>query len=196
MILNILFWILVAIKNANFGSLSYMVLHLSNLYETIFALPISIAMWILLFPIAATIFDTIRPRSYRLNLLIGTLVFVFVNLCGLMSNTFIGSKQFDVIGSISASKTTYHLVRMDNDSCNNPPCEVDYWYRLYECDSIDISCQILFEWEKLWRWLGEPNKLAVLQSNSAKNELDVIVDDQIIYTDKLVGERAFHKTLK
>jgi hypothetical protein len=183
---NLLFWLLIEIKNAGFETLPYVILHLSNQYESIVGLSICIATCLSLFAMGVYVLDPIRSKNYRINLLICTLVFIFINLYGVMSYTFVGSKQFETVSNLSVEDKAYHLVLMDNASCNNAPCTVAYWYRLYQCDSTDSSCQIAFESEKLWRWLGEPNTSAHLQSDSANNNLQVIVDDKVIYSDRLV----------
>ncbi len=181
-IANLLFWLIYEVKYAGFKTLPYAILHLSNQYESIVRLPLCIATWILLFVIGIAILDPTRSKKFRIRLLIGSLIFIFINLFGCVLYAFGGSKQFSVIESVSSAKATYHLALMDTDSCNNPPCYVNYWYRLYQCDLTDTACQIISESEQFWRWLGEPNKSAQLQSNEVNNKLEIIVDDKVIFS--------------
>ncbi len=182
---NLLFWLFIAVKNAGFRTLPFVALHLSNQYESILGLPTCIATWVLFFAMGIYGFALVKSLSYRVTLLICTFIFIFINFFGIMFYVFVGSKQFNVIESISTPETTYHLALMDTNSCNNPPCDIDYWYRLYQCDSTDTSCQITFESERYWRWISDPNKSAHLQRDSANNNLQVIYDGKVIFSGVL-----------
>ena len=184
LILNILFWILVTIKNNNFTILPFWTLCIISLYESSLALPICGGTFVLLFPIAATILDSSEPANTRFKLFVTIIVLVTVNFFGSVLYMFEGSKKFDILENHTSSTTTYQLVLMDNASCNNPPCQVQYWYRLYQCDSLDISCHIVFESDTFWRWLEDKNKPASL-SKSPQNTLQVIVDGNTLYTHNL-----------